>query len=69
MDGEKVFVEKAEEIPTGSIGVFLRGNDCFIKELGIDRLISHNPNKETYPDIPASEDVRCVGLVLGKVED
>lgn len=69
MDGDKVLVKKTEEILTGSIGVFLRGNDCFIKELGRDRLISHNPDKETHPDIPASEDIRCVGLVLGKIED
>ena len=65
-NGDKVFVKKADEIPTGSIGVFLRGNDCFIKELGIDRLISHNKD---YDDIPASEDIRVVGLVLGKVEE
>lgn len=68
-DGDKVFVEKADEIPTGGIGVFLRGNECFIKELGNDRLISHNSDKDRYPDIPASEDIRCVGLVLGKVEE
>lgn len=68
-DGDKVFVKKAEEIPAGSVGVFLRGNECFIKELGNDRLISHNSDKDRYPDIPASEDIRCVGLVLGRVEE
>ena len=65
-DGDKVYVEISEEISTGSIGIFTRGNECFIKELGIDRLVSHN---QKYPDIPASEDIRCVGLVLGKVEE
>ena len=65
-DGDKVFVKKADEIPKGSIGVFLRGNECFVKELGVDRLISHN---EEYGDIPASEDIRVVGLVIGKVEE
>lgn len=68
-DGDKVFVEKADEIPTGGIGVFLCGNECFIKELGNDRLISHHSDKDRYPDIPASEDMRCAGLVLGKVEE
>lgn len=68
-DGDKVYVKISEEIPTGSTGIFTRGNECFIKELGRDRLISHNPDKEAYPDIPASEDIRCVGLVLGKVEE
>lgn len=63
-DGDRVFVQKMAEIPTGSIGIFVRGNECFIKELGNDRLISHN---KEYGDIPANEDIRCVGLVLGKV--
>lgn len=64
-DGDKVYVRITDEIPTGNIGVFTRGNDCFIKELGVDRLISHNKN---YDDIPASNDIRLVGEVLGKVE-
>lgn len=65
-DGDKVYVKKMAEIPTGSIGIFVRGNECFIKELGVDRLISHN---KKYPDIPASDDIRLVGKVLGKVEE
>lgn len=68
-DGDKVFVKKLPTIATGEIGVFTKGNDCYIKELGIDRLISHNRDKNTYPDIPANEDIRLVGKVLGKVED
>lgn len=68
-DGDKVYVEISAEIPIGSIGIFTMGSDCFIKELGQDRLISHNHDKKNYPDIPASEDIRCVGLVLGKVEE
>ena len=65
-DGDKVYVKKMTEIPAGSIGIFVRGNECFIKELGVDRLISHN---KEYSDIPASEDIRLVGKVLGKVEE
>lgn len=65
-DGDKVYVKKMSEIPPGSIGIFVRGNECFIKELGVDRLISHN---KKYPDIPASEDIQLVGKVLGKVEE
>lgn len=68
-DGDRVFVKKLPEIDIGDIGVFTRGNDCFIKELGTDRLISHNQDKETYPDIPASNDIRLVGKVLGLVAD
>lgn len=66
-NGDRVYVQISKTIPIGSIGIFTRGNDCFIKELGHDRLISHNSNKKIYPDIPASNDIRCVGLVLGKV--
>lgn len=66
-DGEKVFVKKMPDIATGEIGIFLKGNECYIKELGTDRLISHNADKNTYPDIPASESIILVGKVLGKV--
>ena len=65
-DGDKVFVKKLDEMPNGNIGIFIKGNDCFIKELGVDRLISHNKD---YPDIPASEDIRLVGKVLGRVDE
>ncbi len=68
-DGDRVFVKKLTEIDIGDIGVFTRGNDCFIKELGTDRLISHNQDKDAYPDIPASDDIRLVGKVLGIVDD
>ncbi len=68
-DGDKVYVEISKEISTGSIGIFTKGSECFIKELGNDRLISHNADKKTYPDIPASEDIKLVGRVLGKVEE
>ena len=68
-DGDKVFVKKLPSIATGEIGVFTKGNDCYIKELGADRLISHNKDKNTYPDIPANEDIKLVGKVLGKVHE
>ena len=68
-DGDRVFVKKLTEIDIGDIGVFTRGNDCFIKELGTDRLISHNQDKDAYPDIPASNDIRLVGKVLGIVDE
>lgn len=68
-DGDRVFVKKLTEIDIGDIGVFTRGNDCFIKELGTDRLISHNQDKDAYPDIPASDDIRLVGKVLGIVDE
>ncbi|MCF2705098.1 helix-turn-helix domain-containing protein [Enterocloster clostridioformis] len=63
-DGDKVFVRKTDSIPIGGIGIFTRGNECFIKELGVNRLISHN---KKYNDIPANDEIRLVGEVLGKV--
>lgn len=65
-DGDKVYVKITDGIPIGSIGVFTRGNECFIKELGINCLKSHNKG---YEDIPANNDIRLVGEVLGKLEE
>lgn len=66
-DGEKVFVKKTSDLNIGDIGIFLKGENCYIKELGRDRLISHNPDKKDYPDIIADETITVVGKVLGKV--
>ncbi len=69
-DGDKVLVEKTQDIPLGKIGIFIRGDECFIKEAGIDRLISHNEDKERYPDIlPDERRIDTIGIVLGKVGD
>ena len=67
-DGDKVLVEKTHTVPIGKIGIFVRGNECFIKEAGRDRLISHNEDKEQYPDIiPDERRIDTIGIVLGKV--
>ena len=67
-DGDNVLVRKTSDVSIGHIGVFIRGSHCYIKELGEDRLISHNEDKETYPDIyPDNVPIRVVGAVLGKV--
>ena len=69
-DGDKVLVEKTQDVPLGKIGIFIRGDECFIKEAGIDRLISHNEDKEQYPDIiPDDRRIDTIGIVLGKVGD
>lgn len=65
-DGEKVFVKKTANLKAGDIGIFLKGNDCYIKELGRDRLISRNKD---YDDIWPDEEIRTVGKVIGKVEE
>lgn len=67
-DGDKVLVEKSHNVPVGEIGVFIREGECFIKEAGKDRLISHNEDKEKYPDIiPDEREIDTIGIVLGRV--
>ncbi len=67
-DGDKVLVEKTQDVPIGKIGIFVRGTECFIKEVGEDRLISHNEDKKQYPDIiPDERRIDTIGIVLGKV--
>ncbi len=67
-DGDKVLVRKTSDIPVGQIGVFTVDGKCYIKEHGKDRLISHNEDKETYPDIlPDEGGIVIVGEVLGRI--
>ena len=64
-DGDLVYVKRTNSIDIGDIGIFIIAGECYIKEVGIDGLISQNEN---YDMIPGNEDIRCVGIVLGKVE-
>lgn len=65
-DGEKVYVEKMQVLEIGDIGIFMINNECFIKEVGKNGLISHNPR---YDTIPGTENLECIGKVLGKVRE
>ena len=62
--GEKLYVKKVEYLGNGDVGIFTIGNECFLKELGEDGLISRNKD---YDDIPGDEKVRLIGKVIGKV--
>lgn len=64
-DGEKLYLCKVESLQIGDTGIFTIGNECFLKELGEDGLISRNKD---YDDILGNEDIRLVGKVIGKVE-
>ena len=66
-NGDIVLVKEQPEIEIGQIGIFICGNEGFIKEAGRDRLISHNPK---FDDIYPSEnsEIICKGLVLGIAE-
>lgn len=65
-DGELLLIKKTPEINIGEIGIFIDQYDCYVKELGKDGLISHN---KKYPIMIGSMYLRCVGKVLGTVEE
>lgn len=64
MDGDTLLVEMAETIGVGEIGIFLVDGECYVKELGIGKLISLNPKNV---NIPLSENSKCMGKVIGKL--
>lgn len=67
-DGDIVLIKSQPAIDNGEIGIFIIENDGYIKKYGGDRLISLNA---AYDDIMFSDydpdDIRCVGLVIGRV--
>ena len=67
-DGDKLFVKEQPSIEVGVIGIFVVNGNAYVKELGIDKLISHN---EKYPDIIINEYItsKCCGKVLGICEE
>lgn len=65
-DGEKLYVKKSDHLNPGDVGIFTINNECFLKELDENGLISRN---KSYNDIPGTEDVRLIGSVIGKVEE
>lgn len=64
--GDKLFIHACKEIEPGQIGVFYMDGQQWVKELGDEILISHNPE---YPPRSMTEDVRCQGLVLGVCDE
>ena len=67
-DGDKLFVKEQPSIEIGEIGIFVVDGNAYVKELGVDRLISHN---KKYSDIIINEYIRneCCGKVLGICEE
>lgn len=64
--GDFVFVEKCDSIDKGEIGIFTLNGEVYIKELGDQCLISHNPNYKPIK-IGESDSIYCCGRVLGVV--
>lgn len=65
-DGDKLLVKKQSELNIGDIGVFIINGESFVKELGKDRLISHN---KQYQDIHCNDydKMVTVGKVIGVI--
>lgn len=62
-DGEIVFIKLADEVPVGSVGLFIHEGKGYIKERGEKCLISRNPEYENI-----CGECKTVGLVIGKAE-
>lgn len=66
-DGDIVYVQKADHIEIGDIGIFQKDNSIYIKKAGEMGLISLNPK---YPSLTSDGDrIMVLGKVLGKAEE
>jgi len=65
-DGDLVLVRHTSNVRPGEIGVFIAGDNGYIKEYRKDGLHSHNPEYATIA-FTEGEEVHCIGKVLGKV--
>lgn len=62
-DGDLVWVQKTQELKIGDIGIFYVDGECYCKELGKNKLISHNP--KYYPiHITDVTEFRVLGKVV-----
>ena len=67
--GDTILVQQSPSVEPGEIGVFVLNGSGYVKRLGeAGQLVSLNP---AYPDIVADDgdSLRCLGRVLGKVEN
>ena len=65
-DGDTLLVEMTDTVEIGEIGIFLVNGESFVKERGKTELISLNPESK---NIPLNENARCLGRVIGKIEE
>ena len=65
-DGDIVLVQKQETVEIGEIGIFILNGESYIKNLGVNELISLNPHypPKTYT---SSDSIVCCGKVLCKI--
>lgn len=63
-DEDILLVEPTCQIDVGEIGIFIVGNEAYVKKLGEAELISLNKG---YDNIPLTEDSKCMGRVVDKL--
>lgn len=63
-DGDMLLIEPTCEVEVGEIGIFIVGNEAFVKKLGENELISLNKG---YNNIPLNETAKCMGRVIDKL--
>lgn len=64
-DGDILLVEATREIELGAIGIFQIDNQCYVKKLGENELISLNGE---YKNIPLDESAITLGKVIDKLK-
>ena len=67
-DGDELLVQYTSEVGIGEIGIFLINGEGFVKELREGGVYSHNSKAYPFRRFSKSDDVRCVGRVLGKLD-
>ena len=66
-DGDVVLVKSQPAVDVGQIGIFIVNGEGYMKELGMGKLISLNAKYKPI-DIKPFDEMKTVGLVLGKAE-
>lgn len=63
-DGDTLLIEPTCEVNNNEIGIFIVGNEAYVKKLSNTQLVSLNKN---YEDIPLTPDSKCMGRVVDKL--
>lgn len=63
-DGDVLLIEPTCQIEENEIGIFIVGNEAYVKKLGNGELISLNKG---YDNIPLTEYSKCMGRVVDKL--
>jgi len=65
-DGDILLVEPMPDVRVDDIGIFIVDGESLVKKRGKKSLISLN-KKKNYPEIPFTEETRCLGRVVDKI--